>query len=91
MIQKSKATEIHLEKARDLNAVMHRLDSMNLDVISVDYESKRIEISRPSDDCKVSTFPPLRGENNLTLMNIKNFIVFWTNPKGIKEVKYGNA
>lgn len=91
MLEKSKATEIHLEKARDLNAVMHRLDSMNLDVISVDYESKCIEISRPSNDCKVATFPPLRGENNRTLMNIKGFTVFWINPKGIKEIKYGNA
>lgn len=76
MIQKSKATEIHLERARDLSAVMFRLDNMSLDVISVDYESKRIEISRPSDDCKVSAFPPLRGENNRTLMNIKGFTVF---------------
>lgn len=91
MLEKSKATEIHLERARDLSAVMLRLDSMSLDVISVDYETKCIEISRPSDDCKVSTFPPLRGENDRTLMSIKGFTVWWQNPKAVKEVIIGRA
>lgn len=91
MIQKSQTTLIHLARSRELTDVMRRIDSMNLDVISVDYDNKRIEITRPANTRKVSEFPPLRGENSVTRIEMSGFIVYWANQPQPQEMSYVRA
>lgn len=91
MIQKSKTTELHLAQARELNFTMAKLNDLNMDVVRVDYDQKRIEVTRPANDRKVNEFPPLRCENNITLIKIKGFTVYWMNQAEPRDLGYARA
>ena len=93
MLEKSKsmATIHHVDKARALHLALNRLNDLNLDVMDVDYNNQQILIERPDLTAMATDFKEIKSHGNVTKAKLRNVVIFWENPKAIKEITYANA
>lgn len=94
MIQKSEksmATIHYVDKARALHLALNRLNDLNLDVMDVDYNNQQILIARPELTKIATDFKEIKSYGNITKAKLRNVVIFWENPKAIKEVTYGGV